>query len=162
MTHQITVSNEIFIRLKNLAEPFVDQPEDVIRRLLDGSQISDGNGKPPDGRSPDSRVPRERGVRVRIDDKEIDGDSVRDLYKQVLELLVQNYRLELTAVLPFKTSGKRYLIARDPTHSTGNKFVVPVEVQGFHMEAHKDYKNAIAHLEKLCGRLGLDFKYLGE
>lgn len=36
----IEISNDTFNRLKALAEPFVDKPEDVIRRLLNGAKPS--------------------------------------------------------------------------------------------------------------------------
>jgi len=77
MAHQITVSDEIFERLKRLAEPFVDrEPQDVLRRLLDQNESARSNnnahGKfevgPPvsdhEGLLPISRAPRERGTVV--------------------------------------------------------------------------------------------------
>ena len=60
-----------------------------------------------------------------------------------------------------RTSGERFLIALKPVHPSGKPFVVQVEYRGFYMEAHKDYKNAIAHLRILCNRLGLSLNYLG-
>jgi hypothetical protein len=179
MRHQISISEETFRRLKSLAEPFIDrEPEDVIRRLLD--QL--GNQFKPDPndartstrakshpaqslntreRSPDSRAPRERGVRVQIGNHTIEAISVRDLYEQALRLFVERYKPELQAVVPFRTSSERYLIAREPIHPSGNPFVVPVSIRDFHIEAHKDYKNAIQHLRLLSERLGVNLSYLG-
>ena len=174
MTHQITVSNELFVRLKTLAEPFVDRdPEDVIRRALDQyeralsnsrAQIKSGGqvGAPlAGGLSPISRVPRERGTSVQIGDHKINAVSVRALYEEALRLFVEHYASQLKSVVPLKTSGERFLVALKPLHPSGKPFVVPVEFHGFYMEAHKDYKNAIAHLQTLCNRLGLTLKYLG-
>jgi len=172
MRHQIMVSDETLGRLKLLAEPFVDkEPEDVIRRLLDESESSARNSGVPnvrkevaavaDSRSAESRVPRERGVRVQIGSHIIDAISVRDLYRQALEYLVSNHKARLQSLVPFKTSGERYLLALEPKHPTGNPFVVEVEFRDFFMEAHKDYKNAVAHLRNLCERLGLNLTYLG-
>ena len=175
MTHQITVSNEVFNRLKNLAEPFVDrEPEDVIRRLLDRNEPALRNGRaqgklddqvaapvPPHGLSPISRVPRERGATVQIGDRRINAVSVRALYEEALKLLVDKHASQLKSILPVKTSSERFLIALKPVHPSGNPFVVPVEFRGFYMEAHKDYKNAIAHLKVLCSRVGLTLTYLG-
>jgi hypothetical protein len=174
MAHQITVSDEVFDWLKNLAEPFVDrEPDDVLRRLLDRNNPALGGDSAHrkfdaemtvshrEGLSPISRVPRERGTTVQIGDNRIDAVSVRALYEEALKLFVEKHSSKLKSVLPFKTSGQRYLIAVKPVHPSGKHFVVPVEYRGFHMEAHKDYKNAIAHLRMLCNRLGLVLSYLG-
>jgi hypothetical protein len=170
MSHQITVSDEIFDRLKKLAEPFVDQPEDVVRRLLDRNESGLGYYNAPtaspmislhEDLPPISRVPRERGTTVQIGDTKIDAVSVRALYGQALRLFVERYGSKLKSVVPIKTSGQRYLIALKPVHPSGKPFVKPVEFSGFYMESHKDYKNGLAHLRILCNRLGLHLKYFG-
>ena len=173
MTHQITVSEEVFARLSRLARPFVDRaPEDVIRRLLDQNEPANGKAtRSLDGetsaavshgnRSTASRVPRERGATVQIGDYKIDAVSVRALYEEALKFLVAKYSSKLRSIVPLKTSSERYLIADRAVHPTGNPFVIPVEYRCFCMEAHKDFKNAIAHLQMLCNRLGLSLKYLG-
>jgi|ERR1700728_1559276 len=174
MAHQITVSDEVFERLKRLAEPFVDrEPEDVLRRLLDRNEsvfAGDDAHDKSDARlpaslhesvSPISRVPRERGTTVQIGDDRVDAVSVRALYGQALKLFVERHRSKLKSVVPIKTSGQRYLIALKPVHPSGKPFVKPVGFGGFYMESHKDYKNGIAHLRMLCRRLGLPLKYLG-
>lgn len=168
MNRHILVSDETLARLKSLAEPFVDrEPEDVIRRLLDqlGEHGSINNAASNVGHnrgpSSDSRAPRERGARVKIGEETIEAVSVRDLYEQALRFFVENYKSKLQTILPLRTSRQRYLIARDPVHPGGNAFVVPVEVRGFHMEAHKDWKNGIEHLRALAGRLGVEIVYLG-
>jgi hypothetical protein len=177
--HAIQLSDETLDRLKALAEPFVDrEPEDVIRRLLDSHEqktrsLAQSSSPSPVGsvsdqsdaelveRSIQSRVPRERGAEVEIDKHRIEAVSVRDLYEQVLRLLIENHKAQLTPLLPFKTSGVRYLVAKKPVHPSGRPFVVPVEYHDYFMEAHKDYKIAIEHLAKLAKKLALPFRYLG-
>lgn len=166
MSHQITVSDQVFVRLKNLAEPFVDrEPQDVIRRLLDERESKLSNAevqmKSNQGLSPISRVPRERGTTVEIDGQKIDAVSVRALYEEALKLFVGRHVAKLKSVVPMKTSDKRFLIALEDKHPSGRRFVIPVEYRGFYMEAHKDYKNGIEHLRALCNRLGLELEYLG-
>lgn len=174
MTHRIAVSDEVFERLKRLAEPFVDrEPEDVLRRLLDRNESALAGDKAHDKSearlpaplhesvSPISRVARERGTTVQIGDNRIEAISVRALYQQALKLFVERYSSKLKSVVPLRTSGQRYLIALKPVHPSGKPFVKPVEYGGFYMESHKDYKNGIAHLRLLCNRLGLLLKYLG-
>jgi hypothetical protein len=171
----IQLSDETLNRLKALAEPFVDrEPEDVIRRLLDKHEQVRRNLAPSASlvgslndmadlveRSTQSRVPRERGAKVEIDKQRIQAESVRDLYEQVLKLLVENYEAQLIPLLPFKTSGVRYLVAKNPVHPSGRPFVIPVDYHDYYMEAHKDYKIAIEHLAKLSKKLALQFRYLG-
>jgi|SRR5215813_6483596 len=172
MRHQISISDKTLARLKALAEPFVDrEPEDVIRRLLDaGEQAQNRAGSSPNSQTApaipravllSARTPRERGVAVQIGDHKFDAVSVPDLYRQVLKFLVEHHKSTLQAIVPFRTSRERYLIAREPLHPSGNPFVVPVEFQGFCMEAHKDYQNAVRHLIILSAKLGLQLRYLG-
>jgi hypothetical protein len=169
MAHQITVSDEVFERLRNLAEPFVDrEPEDVIRRIVGLGGVNAHrkfDAQMPvslrEGLSPISRTPRERGTTVQIGDNTIDAVSVRALYEEALKLFVEKHSSKLKSVIPLRTSGQRYLIAAKPIHPSGKPFVKPVEFRGFYMESHKDYKNGIAHLRMLCNRLGVILKYLG-
>jgi hypothetical protein len=165
MNHQIRISEDTMNRLKACARPFEDKdPEDVIRRLLNEHKVASGHAPSLDilqsARTPISRVPRERGAVVQIGGHQIPAVSVRDLYEQALKFLVGNHRGDLDRLLPFKTSHERYLLADKPIHPSGNPFVVPVEYRGYHMEAHKDYKNAVAHLALLVEKVGLKLRYL--
>jgi hypothetical protein len=167
MKIQIALSEETMSRLKECAEPFVDkEPEDVIRRLVDEHRNSKSKSPVSSDRlrpaaPPPYRVPRERGVVVQIGDHRIQAASVRDLYDQVLRILVDKHKSDLTRLLPFKTSSERYLVANKPVHPSGNPFFVPVEYHGHYMEAHKDYKNAVKHLESLAKKLRLGLTYIG-
>jgi hypothetical protein len=167
MAHQITISDEVFARLKTLAEPFVDrEPEDVIRRLIDereprfGDERGQMKSDRPQGLSPILRAPRQRGTTVEIDGHKIDAATVSELYQEALKLFVGKHISRLNSAVPMKTSGERFLIAREDKHPNGRRFFVPVEYHGFYMEAHKDYKNGIKHLRALCEHLGLALKYL--
>jgi hypothetical protein len=176
MVHKVRISDATMTRLKACAEPFLDkEPEDVIRRLLNEHE-NNGGGQANsrdrsygagtedlmemDGPKTKSRVPRERGATVEIAGRQIQGATVPDLYKQALALFVDKHEHQLRSLLPFRTSGQRYLVARERKHQRGNPFIIPVEHHGYFMEAHKDYKNAIEHLGKLARRLGLSFKYV--
>jgi len=106
------------------------------------------------------RTPRGRGVAVTISGRRFDAASVSDLYSQVLRFLYDKKHIEkLKQHLPYATSNKRYLISTEPFHPNGNEFRVPVEYQGYYMEAHKDYKNALNALGSLLRLVGLDLQY---
>lgn len=167
MTHQIRLSPPIWELLKRSAEPFVDkEPEDTIRRILDfylKNRGADGAASAPSIAAPTQhagpRVSRQRGLSYDLDGQHHDAVSVRDFYEQVLRCLVDNHESKLTRLVPFRTSSERYLVARTPVHPSGNEFVIPVTYRGYHMEAHKDYKNAIAHAAHLADRMGVELRF---
>ncbi|MEP7324767.1 MAG: hypothetical protein ABI836_02365 [Gemmatimonadota bacterium] len=173
MYHQIRISDETLRRLKAMAEPYTDrEPEDTIRRLLDGVENPKGNGELPESsgdngrslrpeRNPMRRAARERGAIVEIEEHRLQAVSVRDLYEQALKLFVDEHGTSIERIVPFSTSRQRHLLAKSARHPTGNSFVVPVRYNGYYMEAHKDYRNAVRHLGQLAARLGLSMRYLG-
>jgi hypothetical protein len=172
MAEQIRISSQTLNRLKALAMPYVDrEPEDTLKRLLDQAEARDrGETCTPHDSSPlraiqrqdpIERIPRSRGAVVKIGSQHIQAASVRDLYEQALKYLVETHAKALSEITPFSTSRQRHLIAKGDRHPTGHKFVVPVTYKGYYMEAHKDYRNGIRHLEQLAKRLKLDFKYDG-
>ncbi len=112
--------------------------------------------------TPDSRASRQRGAVVKLGNTTIRAESVSDLYYQVLKYLINNgYMKQIEPHIPIATSRKRYLLARKPVHPNGNDFVVPVEYRGYFMEAHKDYKNGIRHLQsRILDLCNLELKYL--
>lgn len=174
MAQSISVSDRTYLRLQECAEPFEDHtPEDVIIRLLDACAVDSEDSERPKRLEKDEaeghtssesnlseREPRQRGVVVRMGDAIIDAVTVRDLYEQSLQILADAHRDELERLLPVRTSNQRYLVAESPVHPSGRSFVVPVEYDGLHMEAHKDYKTALAHLKRLASRLGVPFQYI--
>jgi hypothetical protein len=108
-----------------------------------------------------TRLPRQKGIKVQIGKDNFDAESVTDLYTQVLEFLVESGFIEkLRPYLPYATSKKRFLISTEPRHPQGNSFVVPVEYEGYFMEAHKDYRNAVSSLQKLLPLCGLSVKVI--
>jgi len=99
---------------------------------------------------------------VVINGNTINAETVWDLYEQTLKLLSdRGYLDRLEPHIPFKTSAKRYLIAKEPKHPSGRDFVVPIQYRGFYMESHKDYKTAINHLGQLLSKCGLAIRYMG-
>lgn len=174
----IEVSQETWELLLRCAEPYVDKvPDDTLRRVLQsylafrGEKLMENTVRSKQSHiatqasmtgDPQRRAPRERGARIMLDGEAIVAVSVSDLYEQALKVLVKKHRDKLKGILPFGTSSNRYLIAEEPRHPSGKSFVVPVEHEGFYMEAHKDYKNAVAHLRRLAEeKIGVSFDYLG-
>jgi ADP-ribosylglycohydrolase/tetratricopeptide (TPR) repeat protein/protein-tyrosine phosphatase len=79
--------------------------------------------------------------------------NIPDLYQQILKFLVESGEIN-NIELPFATGPKRYLIACEPIHPSGQNFMAPVEYKGYFMEAHNNRTAAIANLEKLTNALG--------
>ena len=177
MKRNFQLPDATFKRLQKLAVPFVDTPASVIERLLDFYESHQKKDSPLSSEmdvkhsftnnlgftnDPSSRASRQRGVTVKIEEHTIKASSISDLYSKVLEYLYINDHFDrLKPLLPFATSRQRYLIAEKPIHPNGKGFVVSVEYKGFHMEAHKDYKNGISHLRKMLDECGLNLIYLG-
>lgn len=177
MSQSITLPDDVYSQLEALARPFIDrEPVDVIRMLIDshcGRSDHHPTPTPPPSQSARhedldiatqmrGRPSRERGARVKLDEQLIEADSVRDLYGKALRYVAEAGAWDCLAdLVPYKTSGKRYLVSTEPVHPTGKSFVMPVEFQGLYMEAHKNYWTALTQLERLLGNCGISVNYIG-
>ncbi|MEJ1392970.1 MAG: hypothetical protein RPU64_02040 [Candidatus Sedimenticola sp. (ex Thyasira tokunagai)] len=165
MVKTISLSDEVFARLEALARPFEDrEPEDVIRRLLDGGSAT--NVAKPGSRSTTSesvvvRAPRERGAVVELNGDRISATTVPDLCTKVMEFIYsKGLWSQFESLAPYKTSAKRYLFAKSPKHPQGNDFFVPLKYRNMYMEAHKNYETTIKQLGRLLSQLGITFEYV--
>ena len=108
------------------------------------------------------REPRQRGITVEVDGRRNVGSTVKDLYDQVLRLLVDSDQIQrLRPYVPFRTSRVRYLIALNPVHPRGNKFVSPIQYSGFFMETHKSYATAVSCLSQFLAKAQIKVRVLG-
>jgi len=94
-------------------------------------------------------------------DTVFESESIPKLYKKVLEFLHNDGRLE-TIELPLATGDKRYLIAGQPSHQRGNKFIKPIERKGYYMEANKNRDGGVRDLIKLLDQCGLSLQMLNK
>ena len=165
MNKTISLSDDVYARLQELARPFEDrEPEDVIRRLLDGCSKKD-LAKPQGRRTiPVSavvRAPRERGAVVELNGDRISATTVPDLCTKVLEFIYsKGLWSQFESLAPYKTSTKRYFFAKSPKHPQGNDFFVPLKYRNMYMEVHKNYETTIKQLGRLLPQLGITFKYV--
>ena len=175
MAREINITESVFNRLQKIAVPFEDTPSSVIETLLDfyeryKNDIIEKNnhqnvviitnnkkmGKKEINEKLSKRLPRQRGVMLKIDDREFKAISIKDLYEQILKFIVDsNYIEKIETYLPIKTSNVRHLLHNKPSHPYGNAFVQPVKYKGYYMETNKDYKNGLSHLYKLLNICGL-------
>ncbi len=165
MVKTISLSDEVFARLQALARPFEDrEPEDVIRRLLDGAPTK--SVAIPSSHNSTSepkivRVPRERGAVVKLNGERISATTVPDLCTKVMEFIYSKGLWgQFESLAPYKTSAKRYLFSKTPKHPQGNDFFVPLKFRNVYMEAHKNYKTTIKQLGRLLSQLGVTFEYV--
>lgn len=165
MPKTISLSDEVFARLQALAKPFEDrEPEDVIRRLLDNGATK--SVAIPSNRNVTTqpkvvRYPRERGAVVELNGERISATTVPDLCIKVMEFIfLKGLWSQFESLAPYKTSAKRYLFSKTPTHPQGNDFFVPLKYRNMYMEAHKNYETTIKQLGNLLSQLGVTFKYV--
>lgn len=165
MAKTITLSDEVFSRLQALARPFEDrEPEDVIRRLLDGDSVK--SVRNPSSRNAVTdlniiRSPRERGVVVKLNGERISASTVPDLCTKIMEFIYsKGLWSQFEKLAPYKTSTKRYLFSETPKHPLGNDFFVPLKHRNIYMEAHKNYATTIKQLGRLLSQLGIEFEYI--
>jgi len=94
-------------------------------------------------------------LKVKIQNKLIEGKTVPDFYKKVLIYLVDN-NMVTSNNIPFDTSPKCYLIASTPIHQTKNPFRTPIDYRGFFMEASKSKIQAIKDLMRFLKKINCD------
>ena len=90
---------------------------------------------------------KSRELKLLVNDSLIQGNTVPAFYKAALKFMVENIK-NVDQHLPYATSNKRYLIAKNKKHPNGTEFRVPVQYKGYYMEAHKSYEQAIKALAK--------------
>lgn len=98
---------------------------------------------------------RQTTMTLILNGTKIEGSSIPDLYTSGLKYIVDN-RYDIDPLLPYRTSNKRYLIAKDPTHPNGNNFTVPIQYGDYYMEAHKSREQGIKDLAKLMKLLDIE------
>ncbi|MBM7845671.1 PD-(D/E)XK nuclease family protein [Herpetosiphon giganteus] len=98
-------------------------------------------------------------ITIQIEQTIFQAKSMRDLYQQVLGYLDQ-HELLATLPLPIASGSKRYLLATEPIHPTGNAFILPARYRDYYMEANKSRDGGLNDLGKLLGFCGLHFAVL--
>ena len=142
--------------MENLTNQYTSEPQTISPRRFKANINQTSNVK---FKTPTTGT-KQKGTVVFIQDKKIEASSVGDLYLQALKYLVDtNLIKRLETYIPYARSEVRFLIAKEPVHQRGNPFRGPVEYQGYYMEAHKDYKNAINHLRLFLEGARIKIKY---
>ena len=98
---------------------------------------------------------------VRIGKRVLSSDTVRHLFQDVLEYVVQKQHV-LKLPLPWGTSKRRYIItnADAPVHPNGRPFFYPVQFQGYTIESHYARDRAMRVLSDLCQKLEVEFEII--
>ena len=174
MPTSVELSDALHAKLQALGGQLFTVP-DVIARLAEGvddppmgTPRGPARPTPPTGQARSGlgvlgmRAPRERGATVEINGQRIHAGTVSDLYEQAFRLILSHGKAEqLKELAPYRTSNQRYLFAREPKHPSGKDFFVDVKVGPYHIEAHKNYEQAVKQLAELLARLDINFQYLG-
>lgn len=92
---------------------------------------------------------------INIGERTVEGQTVSELYSRAIRVLNDYHENGVDLHVPHGTSAKRFLIARSPTHPTGEAFTTPIEYNGYYMEANKSREAALKHLSKYLAVIGL-------
>lgn len=98
---------------------------------------------------------------VKINKKVFSNETVRLLFRDVLEFLVDNNILEKLP-LPWGTSNHRYIITNESNakHPNGRNFFYPINYSGYTMESHYARERGLKVLGDLCKKLEIDFEII--
>lgn len=96
---------------------------------------------------------------VKINGKIFSNDTLRHLFKDILEYLVKKDYLKKLP-LPWGSSKQRYIITNEepPVHPNGRPFFYPVTFQGYTIESHYARDRGIKVLSDLCDKLNVEFE----
>lgn len=94
-------------------------------------------------------------MRIKINDKVIEKNTVKDFYSAIFELLLE-LGVKLDDFLPYATGNKRYLVNRTGKHINGESFFSPLYICGFYVEAHKSKSDAIKDIYHFLQTVGVD------
>ena len=100
---------------------------------------------------------KNKGSELIVNNHKIFGNTVPEFYQSALKYMVKNIS-NLDEQMPYATSNKRYLIAKQKLHPNGKEFRMPIEYKGYYMEAHKSHEQAIKSLAKFLKLLKVNVK----
>lgn len=92
---------------------------------------------------------------ITINNTLLKGATVTEFYEKILKFIVDN-NIATTENVPYETSTKRYLIAKQPHHQRENPFRVPIEYKGYFMEGHKGSAQAIKDIMRYLKAINCD------
>lgn len=102
---------------------------------------------------------KRKPIRIRMNESQIETQSIPELYRIVLTYLVDNNLLDGVS-LPVVGGKSRYFIAREPVHISGKQFFSPVEYAGFYIEAHNNRPTALKQLKNFVESLQVEFEII--
>ncbi|MDE6608390.1 MAG: hypothetical protein K2K54_11655, partial [Lachnospiraceae bacterium] len=97
-------------------------------------------------------------LKIRIEDKIIRANTVKEFYKKIFVLL--NERIDLRNYIPYATGRKRYLVNWTRHHINGDLFVSPIKVEDFYIETHKSRSGALRDIYNYMKNIGIDVGYV--
>jgi hypothetical protein len=96
---------------------------------------------------------------VKVNNQIFEGDSVKNLFKNILKYLVDTDLIKRTP-LPWGVGNTRFIVTNEdkPTHPNGRSFFVPETYNGYTIETHYARDRALVVLDALCKKLEIDYE----
>jgi hypothetical protein len=89
---------------------------------------------------------------ITIQGVNVQGSTVSEFYINCLRFILEKDLMK-ESLLPWSTSEKRYLIAKEPIHPTGKGFTRACEVDGIYIECNKSKDRAQKDMNKFVHKL---------
>lgn len=137
---------------------FVDENRQVgffnikIENLLEMKE-----GDVDEGEKNENRI-AENQLKIRIEDKIIIANTVKDFYRKIFLYLEEQF--DMDAYIPYATGKKRYLVNRTKYHINGDLFVAPIKVGDYYIETHKSRSGALRDIYNYLKKIDVDAAYV--
>ena len=97
-------------------------------------------------------------LRIRIGDKIITANTVKEFYYKIFHILSDYY--DIGTYVPYATGRKRYLVNWTNHHINGALFVSPIKVGNYYIETHKSRMGALRDIYNFLKNIGIDVGYV--
>lgn len=136
-----------------LYEKYTDVLDSIFDALQEANMIEFSTSDIP------TRGRKTGRLAVKINGKILEGDSVKNLFQNILKYLVDTDLLRKIP-LPWGVGNTRYIVTNEdkPTHPNGRSFFIPETYKGYTIETHYARDRALVVLEALCKKLEIDYE----
>lgn len=106
----------------------------------------------------EKKSPKNEMIQIKIEDKIISANTVKEFYKRIFACLDE--LVDLSKNIPYATGKKRYLVNWTNRHINGEIFVAPIKIENYYVETHKSKNGALKDIYKYIESIGINVEYV--